>query len=166
MRIKNLAACSAAAAIAATFFSAPASAGTASATFQVTADVLAACSVSATTLNFANYTSSAGNKDVQSTVSVTCSNGTTYNVGLNEGASTGATVSARAMTGPASALLNYSLFSDSGRTVNWGNTVPTDTVGGTGSGAAQTLNVYGRIPGSQYVAIGHYTDTITATVTF
>ena len=165
MRIKKLAACSAAAAIAATFSSA-AYAGTATTTFQVTATVAANCSISATPVTFGSYAASAGNVDVTSTVSVNCSNGSGYNVGLNQGASVGATTSARAMTGPAGGLLGYSLYSDSGRTTNWGNVVGTDTVTGTGSGSAQPLTVYARLPGSQFVTAGSYADTVTATVTF
>lgn len=57
-------------------------------------------------------------------------------------------------------------FSNSGRTTNWGNTVGTDTVAGTGSGVAQTLTVYGQIPASQFVRSGSYTDTVVATVTY
>jgi spore coat protein U-like protein len=62
--------------------------------------------------------------------------------------------------------LNYELFRDSARTLNWGNTIGTDTVAGTGNGLAQTLTVYGRILGSQLVAPGAYTDTVTATLTY
>jgi spore coat protein U-like protein len=49
---------------------------------------------------------------------------------------------------------------------NWGNTVGTDTVAGTGNGAAQALTVYGQIAAGLYVTPGSYTDTITATVTY
>jgi spore coat protein U-like protein len=101
-----------------------------------------------------------------SSVTVTCTNSTTYNVGFSAGGGTGAIVTARAMTGPAGAQLGYSLFSDSGRTVNWGQTVGTDTVGGTGNGNAQVTSVYGSVAAGQYVAPGSYTDTITATVTY
>jgi spore coat protein U-like protein len=101
-----------------------------------------------------------------STISVTCTKASTYDVGLNAGLATGATVTTRKMTGPASALLSYKLFSNSGYTTNWGNTVGTDTVAGTGSGSAQSLTVYGQIPAGQSAAPGSYTDTITATITY
>ena len=55
-----------------------------------------------------------------------------------------------------SALVNYSLFSNSGRTTNWGNTVGTDTVSGTGIGSAQSLTVYGRIPPQTTPSPGTY----------
>jgi spore coat protein U-like protein len=71
------------------------------------------------------------------------------------------------MTGPTGALpLHYSLFQDSARTINWGNTVGTDTVAGTGNGGGQTLTVYGQIPSGQGNRPGTYNDTITVTVTY
>ena len=97
---------------------------------------------------------------------VTCTNGTTYNVGLNAGTVTGATVTTRAMTGPASATLSYALYQDSGHATNWRNTVGTDTKSGIGNGSAQTLTVYGQLAASQYPTPGAYTDTITATITY
>jgi spore coat protein U-like protein len=64
------------------------------------------------------------------------------------------------------ALLSYAMFSDSARTVNWGQTIGTDTVTGTGNGSAQAIIVYGQTAAGQYVAPGAYNDTITATVTY
>jgi spore coat protein U-like protein len=101
-----------------------------------------------------------------SNITATCTNTTSYNVGLSAGVATGATVTNRSMTGPAAALLGYKLFSNSGRTVNWGNTVGIDTVAGTGNGVAQSLTVYGQIPAGQFPRPGNYADTITATITY
>jgi spore coat protein U-like protein len=139
-------------------------ASTATTTFQVTATIQATCIVSATTMAFGTY--SGVQVQTTSTISVTCTNTTPYNVGLNAGTATGATVTTRKMTGPSSALLGYALYSDSARSVNWGQTVGTDTVTGTGNGSAQTLTVYGNLPASQYQAPGSYSDTITVTVTY
>jgi spore coat protein U-like protein len=85
-------------------------------------------------------------------------------IGLDPGLAPGDTRSS--ITAAAAQLLSYSLFRDSGRTLNWGNTVGTDTVASTGTGSAQTFTVYGRIPASQAVGPGTYQDTITVTVTF
>ncbi|MGH7452609.1 MAG: Csu type fimbrial protein, partial [bacterium] len=65
-----------------------------------------------------------------------------------------------------SALINYSLFSNSGRTMNWGDTVGTDTVSGTGTETAQSLTVYGRIPPQATPSPGTYNDTIVVTLTY
>ena len=64
------------------------------------------------------------------------------------------------------ATVSYSMYSNAGRTTNWGNTVGTDTVAATGNGAAQSYTVYGRVPPQTTPAPGTYTDTITATVTY
>jgi spore coat protein U-like protein len=141
-----------------------ANATTVNTSFAVTATVQSTCLVSATAMAFGTYTGALATST--STVSVTCSNTTTYNVGLNAGAATGATVTTRMMTGPASADLNYGLFQDAGHTVNWGQTLGTDTVTGTGNGSAQAITVYGQVAAGQYVAPGSYTDTIQATVTY
>ena len=142
----------------------PADAATATNSFAVSATVASTCLVSATSLGFGSYTGLV--VPASSTVSVTCTNTTPYNVGLSAGLGTGATVTARKMTGPASALLAYGLFQDAGHTVGWGVTAGTDTVAGTGNGATQPITVYGQIPTAQYVAPGAYADTITVTVTY
>jgi spore coat protein U-like protein len=132
--------------------------------FNVRATGSSACAISANSLAFGAYSGSLIN--ATSTVTATCTSGTTYNVGLNAGTATGATVTNRSMTGPAGALLSYKLFRNSGRTLNWGNTVGSDTVAGTGTGLAQSLTVYGQLPAGQFVRVGSYTDTITATLTY
>ena len=62
--------------------------------------------------------------------------------------------------------MSYSLFQTAARTPNGGNIVGTDTLSGTGTGTAQSLPVYGRVPVSQSLPTGGYQDTIVATVTF
>jgi spore coat protein U-like protein len=137
---------------------------TATTTFSVTVTIAKACSVSATNLAFGTYTRT--QVRATSTISVNCTNLAPYNVGLSAGLATGATVTNRSMTGPASALLKYQLFSNSGYTTNWGNTVGTDTVAGTGNGSTQPLTVFGQIPAGEFTAQGNYTDTIVVTVTY
>jgi spore coat protein U-like protein len=141
-----------------------ASGNTAAATITVNTTVVAACLVAALPMAFGTYSGAAVNST--SSISITCTNTTSYNVGLSAGSAIGATVSNRNMTGPASALLRYKLFRDAGRTLNWGNTVGTDTVSVTANGLQQTLTVYGQIPSGQYPRPGNYADTITATVTY
>ncbi|HEX5279902.1 MAG TPA: spore coat U domain-containing protein [Micropepsaceae bacterium] len=142
----------------------PALAATATGQFNVTATVAATCIISGSNLAFGSYSGAAIN--AQTTVSVTCTNGTSYNVGLNAGTASGATVTTRAMTGPSSATLNYAMYQNNTHTTNWGNTVGTDTVSGSGNGSAQSLTVYGVLAASQYPTPGSYSDTITATVTY
>jgi spore coat protein U-like protein len=138
--------------------------GTITGSFLVTAVVQPACTISATTLAFGTY---AGvQTDGQSQISLTCTNYATWNIGLSAGTFAGATVTARKMTGPSGSALAYSIYRDAARTLNWGNTVGTDTLTGTGTGSAQSVPVYGRVPASQAAPSGSYQDTIIGTVTF
>lgn len=145
-----------------------AQAATDTTTFQVTATVNEVCSVTATDLAFGIYDPSASDNENTSTITVNCTKGTNYSIGLNEGTAAGATVTTRQMEDAVSSdLINYSLYSNSSRTVNWGNTQNTDTVDvASATGAAENHTVYGRIPAGQYVTAGSYSDTITVTVTY
>jgi spore coat protein U-like protein len=141
-------------------------AATTTSTFTVQITITASCTiVSTTTLNFGSTGVISANIDQTSTLQIQCTNTSPYNIGLNAGTAGGATVTARKMTS-GGATVNYSLFSDAARTVNWGNTVGTDTVASTGTGAAQSFTVFGRVPPQSTPAPGTYTDTITVTVTF
>ncbi len=139
-------------------------AATAPNTVAVSSTVQATCLNTVTPLAFGVYTGVVAVGTA--TITITCTNTTPYTVGLNAGLSTGATVTTRAMTGTAPAVLHYALTSDAAHAVNWGTTTGTDTVAGTGSGAAQPLTIYGQEAAGQFVAPGAYTDTITATVTY
>ncbi len=141
----------------------PALAATDTATLTVSASVAAVCNVQAATLAFGAYDPVAANLDATTVINVTCTPGTTYDIGLNGGGS--GNVAARQMAN-GGALLNYSVFSDPARTVNWGDTVGTDTVSGVGGGGVNPHSVYGRIPTGQFVATGAYSDTVTITVTY
>ncbi len=145
-----------------------AQAATTTTTFQVTATVNNACTVSATDLAFGVYDPSAADNDKTSTVTATCTLATSYDIGLNAGIAAGATVTTRKMKhATLTDLINYSLFSDASRTINWGNTVSTDTVHvASALGTPEVHTVYGRIPTGQYVTAGSYADTITVTVTY
>jgi spore coat protein U-like protein len=138
---------------------------TATTTFQVTADVQVTCTISATAMVFGAYTNAL--VKTQSELLVNCTNTAAWNIGLNAGTCTGATVTTRCMTGPPPSVLNYSLTSDAAGAVNWGNTLGTDTVSGNGTGTVQIVTVFGTLPGGQTTAVaGGYSDTITATITF
>ena len=141
-------------------------AATTTSSFTVQMTVTASCTInSASTLNFGSQGVLAANVDQTSTVQVQCTNTTPYNIGLNAGTGTGATVAVRKLTNGANTL-TYTLYSDSGRTTVWGNTVGTDTVSATGNGAGQSYTVYGRVPPQTTPAPAAYTDTITVTVTY
>ncbi len=141
-----------------------AAAASLNATVAVTATVQATCNFTAANLDFGVY--AGAQKDTTSTVAVTCTNGTTFNVGLLPGAGVGATVANRVMTGTGGTANTYALYMDSERSHPWGMTVGSDTVAGTGNGNAQAFTVYGRMRAGQFVTPGTYNDTITATVSY
>lgn len=148
----------------------PAMAGTATDTFEVKLKVTAACSVTAHDLDFGTHASAAtANVDVNSDIVVKCTKNTPYTVALSAGTTAGNTVDARKMAAQTASntdTVPYALYSDAGRTNNWGE-VGSGAVGGTGTGADQTLTVYGRVLAADLnVTADDYKDVVTATVTY
>ena len=149
-----------------------ASAAQSTTTFQVSAAVVANCLVTANALAFGTYDPTAADRDVDTTVSVRCTNGTGYTVSLNAGVTAGATLAQRKMTDGTN-FMNYNLYTTAGRTTIFGDgtggtATKTGTGTGIGAGQAQTVDIFGRIPtGQDTLPIGTYTETtITVTVTF
>jgi spore coat protein U-like protein len=135
-------------------------------TLTVTATVISSCDVSPATLAFGVYNPTSSTPlDAATTISVICTNGTSYDVGLNAGSGTGATIAARKMSA-SSNTLTYSLYTDAARSALWGNTIGSNAVHGTGTGATQSIDLYGRVPVNQTSPVGSYTDTVTITVTY
>jgi spore coat protein U-like protein len=136
-------------------------------TFGVDVTIVAQCLInSAGTLSFGGSQGVLiANVDQTSTILVQCTNTTTYDIDLDAGTGSGASVTTRKLTG-GGATINYSLYTNAGRSTVWGNTVSTDTVAATGNGAAQSYTVYGRIPAQTTPAPATYSDTITITVTY
>jgi spore coat protein U-like protein len=121
-------------------------------TFQVSANVQAACAVSATDLAFGDYSPLAASPlDTTSTITVTCTNGTTYGVDL------GPTPDVRTIAGPQGSLLNFGMFMSD-------HTTPFAVPTGTVAGLPHT--VYGRIPAAQFARPGGYSGTVTVTVSY
>jgi spore coat protein U-like protein len=136
-------------------------------TFQVTANVIAFCDIDATDMAFGDFD---GTADVLATsvISVECTNGHAYQVELDAGSTAGSTIANRTMTNGTSTL-NYTLYRDAARTLNWGDTAG-DDVDGIGAGVTTAVNhtVYGELPAlsNENVTTGAYSSTITVTVNF
>lgn len=138
-------------------------------TLSVTATVASNCIVTSVPLAFTDYDGS-GTVDGQTNLSVRCSNGTPYTIKL--GAGTNGTIAQRLMAFGANRL-EYNLYTTGARTLVWGETVGTDTMGGTGQGMSATKAtlhpVYGRISNSvanQDAPTGPYTDSVAVTVEY
>lgn len=145
----------------------PASASGVTGTMPVTAITVNACAVAASPLVFGTLNQIGGSaNDGQTTVVVTCTPGTTYDVGLDNGAyASGGTRHMRAAIG--GDQIPYQLFSNASRTAAWGSTSGANTVTGTAGALPATLTVYGRVPaGAPLSTAGAYADVVTVTVTF
>ena len=138
--------------------------------FTVSVTVLASCTVATGNLSFGSVSVLTANVDATATLTVTCTNTTPYTISLGAGTGTGATVANRSMTRAGGATVAYSLYQDVARATVWGMTPPpaanANTVSGVGSGAAQSLPVYGRVPPQTTPLQGAYTDTVLVTLTY
>ena len=140
----------------------PADSATATGTMNVSATVVAACTVGATALAFGSYAGDA--VDGSSTITVNCGNGVAYGVELSAGSGSPTTTS-RAMGNGSGDALDYEVYTDTGRSTVWAVGAG-GSQAGVGSGADQTVTAYGRIPSGQVSPAGSYTDALTITVTY
>ncbi|MGB3291223.1 MAG: spore coat U domain-containing protein [Burkholderiaceae bacterium] len=138
--------------------------GNATSRFYIQAHVANDCRIDGTTpMDFGVVAGGAtGPLDAQSTIRVTC-NGTAYRVGLDNGMH--AEGNKRRMKGP-NGYVVYDLYRDASRSQRWGNNFWHDAVGGTGTGQAQSLTVYGLVPAQNIGNSGSYSDTIVVTVDY
>ncbi|KRG48896.1 Csu type fimbrial protein [Stenotrophomonas beteli] len=140
--------------------------------FTATANVLPQCgSYVTTTMNFGNVTGGiAANIDRTATLTLTCLKNTAYQVSLNNGQNNPTATSTRRMAtiiGGSTYYLTYELYRDSTRTQRWGNTLAVDTASGTGTGSAQQLTIYGRVPPvTGQPPAGTYNDVVQVTITY
>ena len=141
--------------------------GSATTTLGVSITITSGCTVSTTTaVAFTTQATLTTAATATGALAVTCTNTTPYVVSLDKGGGSGASTTVRKMTGPSSAIINYALYQNSGMTTNFGNTAGTDTVAGTGNGAAQAIPVYGQVPIQTSPAPGSYADVVNVTVSF
>lgn len=134
--------------------------------FTVSATVTNNCTIGATNLSFGTAGVIGGGINASSSLSVTCTNNDAWRISLNGGGS--GNVAARVMqrTGGGGSV-NYQLYTDAARSQAWGDgTGGTTRATGTGTGLAQTVNVYGRVPAQATPRPGSYGDTVMATIEF
>lgn len=132
---------------------------------NVSASVAAKCTLgTATNMQFGNVSGLLNTTSNATTlVRVTCTNRAAFQVGLDNGINA---LSGQRRMSSGTGYVLYDLYTDNLGTQRWGNTLNTDTAGGTGSGAQQTLTVYGFVRTQPAVQAGNYSDTITVTVTY
>lgn len=148
----------------------PAHAATESDPFTVSANISVSCTISAGDMAFGNYDPGSGvDAAVTGSIDVNCTNGMPYAVTVNPGVYSSSyncvSLDRRLYNSTALAFVNYELFSDAAYTSPLGCDASND-IDGVGTGSAQALAVYGRLPVAQSFQPGLYEDTLTATVTF
>lgn len=142
----------------------PVSKNSSRSSFVSSITVLPSCTVSATSMNFGTINFLNSNVDATATVSPNCSSGTPYSISLSNG-NTGTGPTTRKMVNGGNSV-TYGLYQDGSRSQPWGNTIGTNTVGGTGNGSAQPITVYGRVPPQTTPQPATYSDTVVVTVTY
>ena len=130
--------------------------------------VEAACTVSASGINFGSYSVFApGAATSTATITYNCGNHD-KNIEIDLSAGSSGSLTTRTLTQGTDAL-NYNLYTDPALTLIWG-----DGTGGTdnytkfnpANSVDVNVSIYGRIPPQQDVRVGSYTDSIVATVNF
>jgi len=126
------------------------------------------CTISVTAVAFGSYNVfTATATDSTGTITYNC-NSTAANISVTLSKGASSTFSPRNLKKGAE-VLQYNLYRNAARTNIWGD--------GTGGTATYTranppnnsnvvLTIYGRIPATQDVSAGNYTDTVSATINF
>jgi spore coat protein U-like protein len=134
--------------------------------FNVSAQVSAKCLVGGSNiLDFGSRGLLSTAFDASTTIDVRCTPGTPYAIALGAGTGPGATITNRRMKLGAETIA-YQLYTNMARTNVWGDGTTGSVVGGTGTGNAPNLYVYGRVPPQPTPSAGTYADTVVVTVTY
>ena len=139
-------------------------AATETGTLTVTANVQPTCFIGDSTLAFGEYKPVTDHAtaalDGSTTVSVTCTKDTVAKVYSSTD------LIDRSMSNGGTGTLNYKLYTDSGRGTELGTSDAANTIPVTGTGAAQNIDLFGRIPFGQNVPSGNYTGTANLTISY
>lgn len=142
----------------------PSFAGSDTRTFNVKANVVPSCLFTAATdIDFGNLDVHTGAKQAQGSVSVQCTIGPTYTIGLDDGQN--AVAGQRQIKGGTADVIAYDLYQDAATSVVWKN-APPNLLSLTGDGTVQSTTVYGVLNYSQIGVVESYLDVVTATVNF
>jgi spore coat protein U-like protein len=152
-------------------FTASAAGSTATAHFDVTLIITSTCSVTTGTpvdIAFGSHPSTDTALAASNSISVNCSKGTPYDIGLlptNTGGTANGTGNLLTSDSGSADSIPYKLFQDSGSTKAWGNTVGINTLHDTGTGGSVSKTVYATIASANYTP-DSYKDTVDVTVTY
>ena len=134
--------------------------------FTASATRLGSCTVTATDLNFGSHNLLNSNIDASNSIVVNCTPELDYVIGLNGGTQGATDPTQRKMSNAGNTeFVTYGLYKDTGRLQSWGDSGAL-LFSGSGTGANETLNAYGRVPPQTTPSANSYTDTVVITVTY
>lgn len=136
----------------------------ATSSFTVSANYLSNCIMATSNLSFGTIGGLATAIDAEAPLSLTCSTGGSYTLALDGGQAAASDPTQRKMS-KSGVTVTYGLYRDAARQLPWGSDMTT-VRGGTGTGNAQSITVYGRIPVQAMPPPGTYQDVIVATVSY
>jgi len=130
--------------------------------------VEAACTISATGVSFGGYdVYNASPTDSTGSITYRCGNADKdITITISKGSSS--TFSPRTLK-KASESLNYNLFRDAGYTLIWGDSTPgtsTYFLKNPPNNTDVVLTVYARVPATQDVSAGSYSDSVVVTIEY
>lgn len=131
--------------------------------FTVQVNNISECRVTTTALDFGALNDLNALVDATNTITVNCSKGVRYTVGLNNGSSGSTNPAARRMRSATTTdSVTYGIYTNANRTSVW----TANSVSDNSNGSQRTYTGYGRIPVQVTPASGAYSDTIVVTVTY
>lgn len=148
----------------------PGHAATDTANLKVSIQITAACDIHSTApqdIDFGSVTLLDQARTQTGSVTVQCTPGAPFTVGLSAGANGhGNSVQSRAMKDANGDTVSYNLYLDSGHQNIWGDTGHNSVWSDVGDGSKQSHTVYAQVPAQPNAKVGSYTDTVVATVNF
>jgi spore coat protein U-like protein len=134
--------------------------------FTGSATRLGSCTVTASDLNFGSHSLLNSNIDASNNIVVNCTPELDYVIGLNGGNQGATDPTQRKMANAGNTeFVTYGLYKDAGRSQAWGDSGAL-LFSGTGTGANQNLNAFGRVTPQTTPSPNSYTDIVVITVTY
>ena len=130
------------------------------ATMEVSAEVIPACDVTVNDLNFGIYNQSI--LEQITSISILCTKGSYYSIGIDSGTSNGGTIASRIMQ-RYNDKLKYSIYQDPSMNKLWGNS-SNNSLTGIGTGNVEHIQVYAKIFEKQNLPNGMYNDEVLITI--
>tara|TARA_B110000008_G_scaffold44026_1_gene41761 strand:- start:3313 stop:3831 length:519 start_codon:yes stop_codon:yes gene_type:complete len=142
-------------------------AGTDNENLSVKSNIVGACSVTTTEMDFGAYSGSEllGTGEVKHTCTLNTPAVITMSQGADPKSGSSTAVPLRRLKHGGGDYLEYFIYSTSNRVTVWGDTTDTGKAV-SGTGAEATVPVYGKIAAGQAQPAGNYVDTVSVTITF